>query len=159
MAVTGIRKISRWTLYAVAFISIAVLALFAFGGVGEPYGPNAATNPIYTGELLIWCYVLLAVCAIGMLLFGITQFATKFISNPKGSIVTLLVLVAFAILFIITYALGDTTPFPGINEESQQFNTDFWLKVTDMWLYTMYIMAILAIAAIIWGSAKKIFGK
>ena len=158
MAVTKIRKISRWTLYAVVLISIATLALFYFGGNGEPYGASEAKNPIYTGELLIWGYILLAICALSMLSFGITQFASKLIANPKSSIVSLGVLLAFAVLFVIAYSLGDATPFPGLNEESQQFNVDFWLKVTDMWLYTMYALAVLAIIAMIWGSVKKIMG-
>ena len=162
MAVTKIRKISRWTLYVVTVISLLMLALFFFGGVGEPLGANGdAKNPIYTGELLYWCYILLVVCAIGMLTFGITQFASKLISNPKASIVTLGVFVAFALLLILAYSLGDGNLLSELNPNSdaQKFNVPFWLKVTDMWLYSMYTLAFLAIMAMVWGSVKKISGK
>jgi len=160
MAVTKIRKISRWTLYVVTFINLALLALFFFGGVGEPYGIEAFKNPTYTGELLIWCYILLVICVIGMLLFGITQFGGKFKTNPKTALVTLGIFAGFALILIVAYTLGDGTLLTiRMNEESQKYNTVFWLKVTDMWLYAMYILSVLAILAMIWGSIRKIISK
>ena len=160
MAVTKIRKISRWTLYVVTFINLALLALFFFGGVGDPYGTEAFKNPTYTGELLIWCYILLVICVIGMLMFGITQFAGKFKTSPKAALVTLGIFVGLAGLHIVAYILGDGTLLTvHMNEESQKFNIEFWLKVTDMWLYAMYTMAVLALLAMAWGSIRKIISK
>jgi len=159
MAVTKIRKISSWTLWGITIISAVILALFFFGGVGEPFGKDASKNPIFTGELLIWCYVLLAVCALSMLLFGISQFINKLISNPKSGLVTLGVFAGFALLLIIAYSLGDVTPIPShlLNSDSWKFNVDFWLKVTDMWLYGMYILLVLTVCAMIWGSLRSLF--
>lgn len=159
MAVTKIRKISSWTLLTVTFISLVVFALFYFGGEDEPIGVDQFKNPTYTGAMLIWAYILLALCAVGMLLFGITQFFNKFKTNPKGAIMTLAVFVGFAVLMIIAYAIGDATPLPGINADSQKFNVTGWLKVTDMWIYAMYMLLALAIIAILWGSVKKIMKK
>jgi hypothetical protein len=158
MAVTKIRKISSWTLLAVSFISIAILALYYFGGVGEPLN-DGMKNPIYTGELLYWSYFLLVACAISMLLFGITQFLYKFRTNPKGAITSLVVFVSFAIVLVIAYAMGDGTPLSGINADSQQYNTESWLKITDMWLYAMYILLTLCVIAMIGGSVRKIINK
>ncbi|MDR1114668.1 MAG: hypothetical protein LBL33_00655 [Tannerella sp.] len=158
MAVTKIRKISSWTLLAVSIISGAILGLYYLGGVGEPLN-GEMKNPIYTGELLYWSYILLGLCAVSMLLFGITQFFNKFKSNPKGAITSLIVFVTFAILLIIAYAIGDGTPLSGINIDSQKFNTENWLKITDMWLYAMYILLIICIIAILGGSVKKIMNK
>jgi multisubunit Na+/H+ antiporter MnhB subunit len=159
MAVTKIRKISSWTLFIVWIISLALFALFYLGGVGEPLGVDQFKNPIYTGELLIWSYILFAICAVSMLLFGITQFFNKFKTDPKGALSSLVVVAGFAILLIIAYAVGDGTSLPGINDDSQKFNTPVWLKITDMWLYAMYILLVLAIIAMIWGSVKKILSK
>jgi multisubunit Na+/H+ antiporter MnhB subunit len=157
MAVTKIRKISSWTLLTVSIISIALLALFFFGGVDEPIGEWK--NPAYTGEVLIWSYVLLAICALSMILFGITQFFNKFKTSPKGALTSLAVFVGIIVLLIIAYAIGDETPLSGINADSQKYNVDSWLKITDMWLYAMYMLSLLSVLAILWGSVKKIINK
>ncbi|MDR1221536.1 MAG: hypothetical protein LBL07_01480 [Tannerella sp.] len=159
MAVTKIRKISSWTLLVITIISLTIFALFFFGGVGEPLGVDQFKNPNYTGAMLIWSYILLVLCAVSMLLFGITQFFNKFMTNPKGAIVSLVIFLGFAILLVIAYAAGDATPLGGINDDSQKFNVEVWLKITDMWLYAMYILLVLAVFAIIWGSVKTILKK
>ena len=160
MAVRRIRKISSWTMILVTCISLALMVLFFFGGVGEPYGINEFKNPIYTGEMLIWSYILLAICAVSMLLFGFVQFGSKFKSNPKAALLMLGIFAAFAVLLIISYSMGDGTPLTAhINEDSQKFNVPFWLKTTDMWLYATYILSALAIIAMIWGSVRKILNK
>ena len=159
MAVTRIRKISSWTMLAITCISLAIFALFFFGGDGEPW-KGEYKNPIYTNQLLYLAYFLFAICAIGMLLFGIFQFGSSFKSNPKAALAGLGVLVAFAVLLIIAYSLGDGALLTShINPDSQKFNVPFWLKVTDMWLYSMYILLVLCIVAMGWGSVKKIISK
>jgi hypothetical protein len=157
MAVTKIRKISSCTLLIVNIISVALWALFFFGGVGEPIGEWK--NPTYTGEVLIWSYVLLAICAINIVLFGIIQFFNKFKTSPKGAITSLAVFIGFAVLLIIAYTIGDGTQLSGINADSQKYNVDSWLKITDMWLYAMYVLSLLSVFAIFWGSVKKIINK
>ena len=160
MAVSRIRKISSWTMLGVTLISLTFFALFFFGGTGEPLGLSGEfKNPLYTGELLIWAYILLAICAAGMLLFGIFQFGSKFKSNPKNAIISLAILVSFAIMLAVTYSLADGTLLTTLQTESQAFNTEFWMKTTDMWLYSMYALSVLCIFAILWGSVKKILNK
>jgi hypothetical protein len=157
MAVTRIRKISSWILIAISVISVAFLALFYFGGEGEPYKDNP--NPIYTGELLYWAYFLLAFGAFSLLVFGLLQFFNKLKASPKSALLTLAVFAAFAVLLVVAYSIGDPTPLLGINADSQAFNTPFWLQVTDMWLYAIYILLGLAIVAMLCGSVKKAFSK
>jgi len=95
-----------------------------------------------------------------MLFFGIFQFGGKFKTNPKAALVMLGVYAGLALLLIVAYSLGDGTPLTvHLNEESQQFNVEFWLKVTDMWLYAMYILSVLAILAMFWGSIRKLLSK
>jgi len=159
MAVSKIRKISSWTMLAVNLISLVLIALFFFGGIGDPW-KGEYKNPVYTGELLICSYLLLGLCAAGMILFGIVQFGGKLKSNPKAALLTLGILVAFAVLLFIAYSMGDGSILTThLNPDSQKFNTAFWLKTTDMWLYAMYILAVLCIFAILWGSVQKIFRK
>jgi hypothetical protein len=155
MAVKVISKISNWILIAAVTVSIAVLGMFYFGGEGETIVPHS-WNPAYTSTLLTWIFILLGICMAGMLMFGITQFINSFKTNTKKSLMVLGALVGFFLLLILTYTLGDGTPIARITAvESQRFNVPFWLKVIDMWLYSMYALIGLAILAIIWGSIRK----
>ena len=157
MAVRGIRKISSWTLLAVCLLSLVVLGLFYFGGELPPL--NKQKYPLFTNELLLWIYLLFAICAVSMLVFGITQFINKFKTNAKASLTTLGILSGFALLLVLSYAIGDATPLGGLNKEAQKFNVESWLKITDMWLYGMYILLGLSICGIAWGSIRKAMSK
>jgi len=159
MAVKTIRRISSWTLLTVVLISLGVFVLFYFGGSGEPYisNGNEISNPLYTGEMIIWLYILFGICMFSMLAFGITQFAIKFIAKPLSSLVTLGVFGSFALLLVITYSLADATPIAAFfnKPELQGYNTEFWLKITDMFIFCIVILLSLAIFAVIWGSILK----
>ena len=158
MAVTKIRRISSWALIITCILSAAVLLLFFLGG-DQPKLNGEWWYPTHTDELLYWGYFLLGICAIGMILFGVSQFANKFKADPKSSLMTIGVVAAFALLLFITYSIGDTTPLPNINEDSQPFNVPVWLKVVQMWIYSMYILIGLAAIAMIWGAIKKVISK
>jgi hypothetical protein len=132
--------------------------LFYFGGDAEKW-KGKYQNPAYTGELLVWFYVMLGLCISGVLIFAVTQFLGTFKKNIKSSLVSLAVLVAFALLLLLSYSLGSGEPIPGINVSSQQYNVEFWLKVSDTWIFTMGFLIGLSILAIIWGSLKKSFNK
>ena len=159
MAVTKIRKISSWTLVVISLVSVGIFALFFFGGDDTPMGAKGLKNPAYTEELLYWTYFLFALSALALLVFGIMQFVNSFIVKPKSALVSLGVLIVFAILLVGTYSMGDGTPLSSIKEGSdlQAYNIPFWLKVTEMWLYSMYILIVLVVIAVIWGSIKKVF--
>ena len=160
MAVTKIRKISSWALIATWILSIGILLLFFLGGYDAPMGVDGEwKNPTYTGELLMWGYFLLGICALGMVLFGLAQFTLKFKTNAKSSLMGLGVIVGFVILLVVAYSIGDPTPLPNINVDSQDFNVPSWLKITDMWIYTMFTLIVLAIIAMVWGAVKKAISK
>ena len=157
MAVTKIRKISSWILWAVAAISIAVFALFYSGGVVDPNADKV--EPVYTSQLLYWGYTILALSIFSLIGFGLFQFVTSLMTTPKKALSGLSVIVVFAALLGISYAMGNDTPLPGINTDSAQYNVPTWLKITDMWLYTMYTLGVLCILTTLGGSLFKIFNK
>jgi len=159
MAVTKIRKISSWTLMALTAISLVILALFFFGGI-TPESTEKWKEYNYTSELLYWMYVMLALAIIALLGFGIFSFGTSLKTNPKGAIASLGVLVVIAALFGITYAIGDPTPIASItNPDIAKYNVAMWLKVSDMWIFSIYILATLCIIALFATQLRKIFTK
>lgn len=157
MAVTKIRKMSSWMLTGVIIISVIILAMFYLGGVVDPAAENK--EPVNTSLLLYWCYALFGVTMACLVLFGIMQFFSSLKTKPKAALGSLVVLVAFVILMGVSYAIGDPTPLPGINSDSEQFNTPGWLKISDMWIYSTYVLLGFSVLAMIAGSLKKILNK
>ncbi|MDR1675815.1 MAG: hypothetical protein LBR86_05045 [Tannerella sp.] len=157
MAVTKIRRLSSWTLWAMMLISVVVLGFFYMGGVVDPNAEQKA--PVNTDLLLYWCYIIFAVTIIALVILGLFQFVSTVRTKPKSALASLGVLILFAALLGLTYSMGDATALPGINEDSAHFNTPFWLKVSDMWIYSMFILLAICIVAMIGGTVLKVFRK
>ncbi|MDL2221538.1 hypothetical protein LJC35_03175 [Parabacteroides sp. OttesenSCG-928-N08] len=158
MAVSKIRKISSWVLILCTVITVVVLGLFFLGGDNEPY-KGEMWNPKHVDLMLYWQYILFAITALAAVLLGLFQFASSFKHNPKGGIMGLIVIVLFAGLLFFTYTFGSDVPVNVMNSEAQSYNVPFWLKLTDMWLYSTYTLVGLVILAIVAGSIKKVFDK
>jgi hypothetical protein len=158
MAVTKIRKISSWTLLVSALVSVAVFLVFFLGGNDDPY-KGELWNPHYTGLLLHWIYVLLGLTIASLVVFAIGQFISHFKHDAKKALLSLGVLVLFAVLLIVTHAIGSSDALPIINADSAKHNVPFWLKIADMWIYSIYVLIILAVAGILWSSIKRIGNK
>ncbi len=157
MAVTKIRKTSSWTLLIVMIISAIILGMFYFGGVVDPAAEKK--EPVNTSLLLYWNYIVFGIALICLLLFGIMQFFSTLKAKPKAAIGSLVVLIAFIAMLGITYTFGDPTKLPGINVDSAQYNVEGWLKISDMWIFSIYILLGLSVLAIIGGSIKKVLNK
>ncbi|MDR1357243.1 MAG: hypothetical protein LBJ58_06200 [Tannerellaceae bacterium] len=159
MAVTKIRKFSSWVLVACTIIMLGVVGLFFFGGDNEPY--NGQWNPKYTDTLLYWMYGLFAITVVSILCFVILQFINNFKADKRQAFFALGILVLFAIMFFTTYSIGDGTPIQSLlnKSDTEKFNVSFWLKLTDMFLFSIYIMFVLTVLAVIAGSLKRIFEK
>lgn len=153
MAVSKIRKTSSAFLMITMLITVVVLAMFFLGGVVDPAANNKEYN--YTSLLLNWVYILFFVSVVGMLLFGIIQFIRNFKTKPKKAMMSLGVLIAFAALLFVTYSIGDGTPLKLLGDSAESSNTEGWLKIADMWLYTTYVLTVFIIIAIVIGSIRK----
>ncbi|HIX75785.1 MAG TPA: hypothetical protein H9977_12245 [Candidatus Parabacteroides intestinipullorum] len=157
MAVTKIRKLSSWTLLIISIISVIVLGIFFGGGVEDPSAE--IKNYIYTGLLLDWTYVVFAVTLVALAVLALWQFASVLKTNPKSALRSLIVVVLFALLLIITYSMGDGTPLTTLNADSQTYNTPFWLKATDMWIQSSVVLFIAIILVVCAGTVKRILNK
>lgn len=157
MAVTKIRKISSWTLLIISIISVIVLGIFFGGGVEDPSAE--IKNYIYTGLLLDWTYVVFAVTLVALAVLALWQFASVLKTNPKSALRSLIVVVLFALLLVITYSMGDGTPLTTLNADSQTYNTPFWLKATDMWIQSSVVLFVAIILVVCAGTVKRILNK
>lgn len=152
-----IQKISGTVLYTLLAVTIVIIGLFFFGGedsarvVADP----EMSQPAYTDALIYWMYVLLGVTIFVTLLAAIFQFASNFMASPKSAIKSLIGLVALILVLIVSWSLGsgDALYIPGYDGEE---NVPFWLKLTDMFLYSIYfLMGVLVLLILGFGVAKK----
>ena len=157
MAVTKIRKVSSWTLLISSIISVVALIMFYTGGVVDP--AVEMKEPVYTGLLLNWTYVLFGLTIASTIVLAAWQFLGSLKNDAKSALMSLLVLVLFVALLGITYTLGDATPLTGLNADSQAYNTTGWLKITDMWIYSTYALIALIILAVVWGTIRRILSR
>lgn len=136
-------KISYYVLYALFAIIAIVLGLFY--GVGYDT-TNAAglTEPQYTDALLYLKYIMVAVTIALAVLAGLAQFVASLKDNPKGAVKTVLALAAVIAVVAISYGMGSTEP---ILVNGEPYTDTMWLKVTDMFIYSMYILGVITTIA------------
>lgn len=152
MAVTKIRKISSWSLLATMIISVVVLGTFFMGGISNPGAEMK--EPVFTGLLLNWMWTLFGITIGVAVLFAVWQFITTLKDSPKSAMASLAVVVLFAIMLFLTFSIGGGEPLDLLGYEGRH-NVSFWLKLTDMWLYSSYVLMALIVLSVIGGSAMK----
>ena len=146
-------KISSIALYALIILSVVVLGLFYFGSSAQM---GEHTYPFHTDTLIYWMYILLGIAIVITLGASLVQFALQFKHNAKEAVKTLVFLTLFVLVLVIAYVLGDPTPLT-IKGYEGTGNSPFWLKITDMNLYTTYFLTVVAILCIVVGAVKKRF--
>lgn len=150
-----IQKVSGSVLYVILAITIIVAGLFFFGGEDpNPLVPDMS-QPVYTDSLIYLMYVLLGITIVITLAAAVYQFVMNFIDSPKAAIKSLASIIVLVGLLIVTWAAGgeQALVMPGYDGAE---NVPFWLKLTDMFLYTIYIMmAVLILLILGFGISKK----
>lgn len=150
-----IQKVSGSVLYVILAITIIVAGLFFFGGEDpNPLVPDMS-QPVYTDSLIYLMYVLLGITIVITLAAAVYQFVMNFIDSPKAAIKSLASIIVLVGLLIVTWAAGSEQALviPGYSGTE---NVPFWLKIIDMFLYSIYTMiAVLVLLILGFGISKK----
>lgn len=137
-------KLSKYLqigLYVILGVSLIFYVLFYINGESM------------TDTVLVWAYILLGLTVLLLLVFPIMHF----IKNPKSAIKFLIVLVGFAILFGIGYLLASGNINAAIFEkQGVSANTS---RLVGAGMITTYILAGLAVLAILYSSISNVFKK
>ena len=111
-------------------------------------------------SLLYWTYFLFIVTVLATLFFAGRSIATNKTKDAVARKSNLISVVVLVVSLILGYAIGSGEAIKGLNEASQTYNTSGWLKVTDMWLYSTYVLFVVTLGAVIWGGvSKRVLGK
>ena len=144
-------KVSYYALYVMFAIILVVLGMFFFGGAAQGDAVLASVDaemwqPAHTDALIYLMYILFFVAIIATVVGVLFQFGAAL-----KSLIGLVILVA---VVVISWTMGSEEPLviPGYSGTE---NVPFWLKLTDMFLYSIYILFAGTVLAIIFSSIKK----
>lgn len=156
MAVTKIHKTSKVVLYTIMGITVLILAFFLLGGevpVEERVVPTIS-EPRFTDLLMYWVYALLAISVLVLIAFAVSDFISSWKARPKSAFRSLLVVLVFVAMLIITFAIGSGTPLNIVGYTGSE-NVPIFLKITDMWLYSIYLMVVVNVLALLFSPLLK----
>lgn len=152
-------KISYYVLYALFAIAIAIIIAFFTGGDAQGDAIIASIDPAIwqpaqTDLMLYWMYALGALTILATLVGILVKFGSSFKDNPVKALKSLTSLIILIVIVAIAWSMGseEILTIPGY--EGTQ-NTPFWLKLTDMFIFTFYILFVATIAAMLFGVIKK----
>ena len=145
-----IENLPKYTLWALFAISLVVSGIFIFGGSMEIEG-NAGemlSTFVHTDLFLNWTYILFALSVVITLFAAISSFITTFRKNLKKGIGTIVVLVVFALVFVVSWFLGSPEELTIVGYEGTD-NVGFWAQYSDMCLWATIIFSAATILALV----------
>lgn len=148
-------RVSYYVLYALFAAIIIVLALFYLGG--EMASPLVAemSNPAYTDALLYLMYALVGIAIVVTIIGFIVQFGAALKDNPKSALRSLIGVALFALVLIVSWSIGSDETLNIQGYEGTENSDPFWLKTTDMFLYSLYFLIGINVVAMLLSSLKK----
>ena len=154
-----IQNVSGTALLVMLLLSVVVVAMFFLGGETPMeqrlVADTSLSEPAQTDLLIYWMYILFGVTVAVTLVAALYQLVTGFIDSPKTTLKSLLGVVLLVVIMIVSWAIGSGEPLVIPGYEGTE-NVPFWLKLTDMFLYTIYILMGITVLLIVgFGITKK----
>jgi len=142
-------KITGITLVLVSFVLL--IAYFATMGQGTESIESAAGEaihvPLLTDTIIYWGYLLFGIAIIVTIAMALFQFIKSLVSNPAAALKTLIPIVLFAGIFVVSFLAGSSDKMSIIGYDGTQ-NEGIWAQISDMFMYTIYTLFVLIIVAI-----------
>lgn len=95
--------------------------------------------PRYTDIFLYLNYALVGLACLITLAILVINFGYRLKYNPKGALKSLIPVVLFILVFVISWYAGSPEKLEIIGYEGTE-NVGFWAQCTDMFIYTTYIL-------------------
>lgn len=132
-------------------VSILIVLLMYVGGKADPI-LNAAgeemTVPKFTDGLLYWTVFLFGLALVITIVGALVTYGKTFVQDPKAASKSLIPLVLFVLIFVISWNLGSGERMSIIGYEGVQNEGD-WAKFIDMVIYSIYALVSLALLSIV----------
>jgi hypothetical protein len=147
-------KLSYYVLYVLFAITLVVLGLFYFGGEAAQSTVPEIAEPKYTDALIYLNYGLFVLVAATTLVAFIYQFVTALKDNPVNALKSLSGVVILVVVLVVSWLVGSEDKL-AITGYDGPDNVPFWLKLTDMFLYSTYFLLVVVLLAMIISGIKK----
>lgn len=133
-------------------ITIVLAIIFYAGDVVEGTRNTNLEQPVITETFIFWAYILLGITAGLTVIFSLVNM----ILNPQGAKKSLIGLAVAVVVIFIAYLLADDTLLHLPHYQGSD-NVPETLKLVDTGLFTTYLLAGLAILAIVYSEISKAF--
>ena len=127
-------KISSIVLYVALGITLLLFSVFYIGGMD-----STGDDFDKTSLLLSWMYFIAGLCLVVTFIFFCIKFGQTFRRNPRTFWRNFIVFFSILILFFVTWFLGSDEPIQSL-EYTKTASYSFWLKLSDMFLYALYVL-------------------
>jgi len=128
-------RMSYYALYVCFALILVVLGMFYFVGYNNPVGEY--NEPAHTETLIYLMYAMFGICVAVTLVGAIAQFGAALRDNPMGAVKSLLGIVLLVVVLVVSYGMGsEATVMTG----DGPYTDTFWLKITDMLIYSIYFL-------------------
>ena len=128
-------RMSYYALYVCFALILVVLGMFYFVGYNNPVGEY--NEPAHTETLIYLMYAMFGLCVAVTLVGAIAQFGAALKDNPMSAVKSLLGIVLLVVVLVVSYGMGsDATIMTG----DGLYTDTFWLKITDMLIYSIYFL-------------------
>lgn len=129
-------KMSYYVFYVCVALILVVLGIFYGVGYTNPVGEY--NEPAHTETLIFLMYAMFGVAVVITLLGALAKFAGSLKDNPAAAIKSLVGLILLVVLLLVTYNIGSDAPV--LMADGNTFTDVTMLKVTDMLIYSTYIL-------------------
>jgi H+/Cl- antiporter ClcA len=150
-------KLSMRVFYALIAVYIVVFMMYWFVGYTRPFAENPNFNaPLFTDAVIILGYSLI-IAGIGITVWAMVRSlhvrgkGENYNNNIPVKKINYSVAIGVLLLCGLTFLIGSSSD---IVINGTRFTNYFWLKASDMFIYTSLILMIIAIAAVIYGATK-----
>jgi len=143
-------RISYYVLYALFAAIIVVCGLFYFDGFDRVVGEF--NDPVHTETLIYLIYFILGLCVVVTLVAAVIQFGSALVDSPVNAIKSLVGLILLVVLLGVTWSMGSSD---AVITGDGPYTDAFWLKMTDMLLYSIYVLMAGTVLSIFASGIKK----
>jgi len=147
-------KISNRILWICTITALIIFAFFYASYVKAP----ETLDIKQTDGILIYLLVLFFITCLTTLFFSVYKLVKGGKNYFSKTLHSSLSVVMLGLLLFLTYQLGNGEPLTILGYQGKE-NTYYWLKISDMWIYSSFILLgitfLVIFAGIIWSYLKK----
>lgn len=150
-------QLSSRLLVALISLSVVVFALFYAVGFDTPFYEDANFNaPLLTDLLLFFSYAMIVVAVVVAVVAAIRGIRTHNYKERECNIPTAKIgwgtVALLVVSLIVFFLVGSSAP---INISGEPYENTFWLKATDMFIFSSATLIAVAVAAVCYGLFKS----